>query len=202
MGILSNEISGLIKSMKGLDLTKQNIFQWFKKTSDSIGDKSIVKTSGIFQPGKIYIFRYETPVTEGLESWDLNPVVLSLGTHDGKDIGINLNLMPQTIKVSLMDKIRTVYGNRIDAIIKAGGGNALSESSIPELNYNTVKGFLESSGFGGSIRTYHTNLRKNTRVVSYADWNKVALLDVVQIKGDTINKVHGKFIKSAKKKKE
>lgn len=200
MGDLLNEINGLINSMKGLDVTRQNTLTWYKKTLNSTADKSIVRTSGVFQPGKIYIFRYETPITEDIKMWDLNPVVLSLGRDDGKDIGINLNLIPYSTKVKLLDKIYTMYKSKIDDKIRIGGGNALSEGYIAELNYIALRHFIETSGMSGAIRTYYTNLRKNTAVISFSDWKRIALLDIVQIKGGTINKVYSQFRKAGKKK--
>ena len=203
MGKLSKEISALVTESRGLDIAKKESIEWYKKTASSSGDSSVENYNGPFKPGKIYIFRYENPKTKDtLEWWDRNPVVLSLGQHDGKDIGINLNLIPYARKIQLLDKIYDQYESRIDTMVKRGRGDASSEQGIPSFTYERVKPFLEKTGFGAAVRTYIIGLRKNSRVVSYFKWNRVALIDLNDIKGATINKAYskiGKYIKKHKK---
>lgn len=202
MGKLSQEIKSLVIESRGLDIAKNDSIKWYKTTANSAKDTSVKTNNGPFKPGKIYIFRYENPKTkDSLEWWDRNPVVLSLGQHDGKDIGINLNLIPYARKIQLLDKIYDQYDTRIDTMIERGKGNANAETGIPSLTYERIKPFLEKTGFAAAVRTYFIGLRKNTHVVSYSKWNRVALIDLHDIKGATINKAYSKISKYIKKNK-
>ncbi len=203
MGKLSQEINSLIKESRGLDIAKKESNKWYKNTASSTGDSSVESSAAPFRPGKIYIFRYDNPKTKKtLEWWDRNPVVLSLGQHSGKDIGINLNLIPHARKLQLLDKIYEQYLPKIERMIVSGKGDATSESGIIELNYDKIKPFLEKTGFASAVRTYVTGIRRNTQVVSYSKWNRVALIDLADIKGISINKVYsriGKYINNKQK---
>lgn len=201
MGKLSSEIKALITESRGLDIAKKESNRWYEKAATSSGDSSVESSSAPFRPGKIYIFRYENPKTKAtLKWWDRNPVVLSLGQHDGKDIGINLNLIPYARKLQLLDKIYEQYLPMIESMIERGEGDASSESGIPALRYEMIKPFLDKTGFGAAVRMYITGLRKNTNVVSYSKWNKVALIDLNDISGATINQAYAKIGKYIKKK--
>lgn len=199
MGKLADEIRVLVKGYKSLDLAKQDTEKWFRKALSSASDKSVNRTSEAFKPGKIYVFRYEDTITEN-EWWDLHPVVLSLGRKDGKDIGINLNLIPHANKQQLLDKIYTFYKTKIDDKIEKAHGNSISESFIASFNYDAMKPFLEKTGFAAAVRTYATGNRKNSAVISYSEWRKVALLDLAQIKGASINVAYKKYRKYIKNK--
>jgi hypothetical protein len=204
VGKLSQDINALIRESRGLDVAKNSANSWFDKTSQSTGDKSVESTSAIFRAGKIYIFRYESPKTEDkLEWWDRNPVVLSLGHQGGKDIGINLNLIPYARKLQLLDKIYEQYLPKIERMIARGKGDASSEDGIADLTYDKLKPFLEKTGFGAAVRMYITGLRTNSKVISYSKWKNLALIDLNDISGADINKAYsniGKYIKKKKNK--
>lgn len=202
MGILKQQIDSLIKECRGLDIAKKDSFNWYKKVAMSNGDTSVTTVSGPFVPGKIYIFRYENPVTiHKLKWWDKNPLVLSLGRIDGKDIGINLNLLPYKFKIYLLDSIYEHYSSKIESNIKRGKGDAAIEPNLPQFNYDKIKFFLKKNGFNFAIRCYITSLRKNTRVISFSKWNKVALIDINNFSNIDVNKVYSEFYKYIKNKK-
>ncbi len=202
MGKLSQDISALIRESRGLDVAKNSANSWFKNTSSSNGDKSIESTSGPFRSGKIYVFRYESPKTmDKLEWWDRNPIVLSLGTHDGKDIGINLNLIPYARKLQLLDKIYEQYLPKIERMIERGKGDASTEDGLADFTYDKLKPFLEKTGFGAAVRIYITGLRVNTKVISFSKWKNLALLDLNDIAGGDINQAYSQIGKYIKKKK-
>lgn len=201
MGKLSQDINALIRESRGLDVAKNSVNSWFKNTSQSTGDKSVESTSSIFRAGKIYIFRYENPKTgDKLEWWDRNPVVLSLGHKDGKDIGINLNLLPYSRKIQLLDKIYEQYLPKIERMIERGKGDATTEDGIADLTYEKLKPFLEKTGFGAAVRMYITGLRTNSKVISFTKWKNLALIDLNDIARGDINMAYSKLSKYIKKK--
>lgn len=202
MAKLSDEVKNFVKNARGLDNARSAADEWFKTVGKSSGDKSIQSYGGPFQPGKIYIFRYENPVTkERLKQWDANPVVLSLGTVDGVDVGVNLNYLPQNVKLRVLDNIYKNFESKIDEQIAKAPGEAKKQKAILSFDANTIQSFLDKAGLGYAIKRYVTNLRKSTKVVSAEGWKYVPLLNLVQIKKTDIRKVQSGYSKYINKKK-
>jgi hypothetical protein len=202
MAKLSDEVKNFVKNARGLDNARSAADEWFKTVGKSSGDKSIQSYGGPFQPGKIYIFRYENPVTkERLKQWDANPVVLSLGTVDGVDVGVNLNYLPQNVKLRVLDNIYKNFESKIDEQVAKAPGEAKKQKAILSFDANTIQSFLDKAGLGYAIKRYVTNLRKSTKVVSAEGWKYVPLLNLVQIKKTDIRKVQSGYSKYINKKK-
>lgn len=202
MAKFAEEVRNFVKNSRGLDNARTAADQWFRTVGKSNGDKSIQSYSGPFQPGKIYIFRYEHPVTEDrLEQWDANPVVLSLGRVDGNDVGINLNYLPEKVKLNVIDKIYKNYNSKIEEQIAKKPGQAKAQKPILSFNEDTIIKFLNDAGLGYAIKRYVTNLRKKTKVVSAEGWKYIPLLNLVQFKKTDIRKVQSGYSKYINKKK-
>jgi len=202
MGTLSTEIKNFVQNARGLDNARSAADQWFRSKGKSQKDTSIRVYGGPFQPGKIYIFRYEKPVTiDRLKQWDANPVVLSLGIADGVDVGINLNYLPYKAKLAVLDKIYTNFGEKIVEKENKSPGNVKNQPPIISFNAETIKRFLSSAGLDYAIKRYVTNLRKNTRVVDAEGWKYIPLLNLAQIKKTDIRKVEAGYNKYINKKK-
>jgi hypothetical protein len=184
---LKSKISGYIKNLKGLNQARKSTEKWIRDAKDSTGDKSIIKTNELFKPGKIYIFRYEEPINKE-RMWDLNPTVLSLGRVDGLDIGINLNYLNYNQRVALLDSVYNQYINIIEDTIEKSGTNAKNQRSIPSMNYDNIKRFLEKSVYHKACRRYKHNKRKNTIVVGYNHWDKIAVINTSNFVNGDINK--------------
>jgi hypothetical protein len=102
MGQVLKDIRALSKEAGGKRRAASDAEEWFQSTSKSIRVKSVARSMRRFEPGKIYVFRYENPVSAFW--WDSNPVVLALDPSDsGNDMGINLNMLPVPIKEQLLD---------------------------------------------------------------------------------------------------
>ena len=202
MATLSDEVKNFIKNTRGLDNAKTAATQWYRTVGKSQGDTSIQAYAGPFQPGKIYIFRYQNPVTkERLKEWDANPVVLSLGRVDGNDVGVNLNYLPQPIKLKILDRIYKSFGPKIQEQEAKKPGQAKAQKAILSFDSNTILKFLASAGLEYAIKRYVTNLRVKTVVVDASGWKYVPLLDLVQIKKTDIRKVQSGYSKYINKKK-
>ena len=78
MGQVLREIRELSKAAGGKTRAKSNAEDWFQSTSKAVREKAVSRSATRFQPGKIYVFRYENPVAAFW--WDSNPVVLALDT--------------------------------------------------------------------------------------------------------------------------
>jgi hypothetical protein len=204
MSSLSEEVKNFIQNARGLDNAKVAANEWFKTIGKSNGDTSIQSYAGPFQPGKIYVFRYEHPVTQDrLQYWDANPVVLSLGRVDGVDVGINLNYLPQKAKLQLLDRIYKSFGSRIEEAEAKKPGVAKQQKSILSLNQATLERFVGKMGINYAIKRYVTNLRKNSKVVSAEGWKYLPLLDLAQFKPENnvvkVQTGYGKYINKKKK---
>lgn len=204
MNTLSTEVKNFIQNARGLDNAKVAATEWFKTVGKSNGDKSIQSYSGPFKPGKIYVFRYEHPVTEEkLEVWDANPVVLSIGRVDGLDVGINLNYLPQRARLALLNKIYNSYGPKIEAAEAKNPGVAKEQKPILSMNQVELERFVGNLGINYAIKRYVTNLRKSSKVVSAEGWKYISVLDLAQFKpGNNVRKVqsgYGKYINKKKK---
>jgi hypothetical protein len=187
MVTLKSQISQYVKNLKGLNQAKNSTEAWLRDVKNSTGDNSIAKTNELFKPGKIYIFRYENPINKE-RMWDLNPTVLSLGRVDGLDIGINLNYLNYNQRVTLLDTVYNQYSNIIEDSIKNSGTNAKNQKSIPSMNYENIKKFLEKSTYQKACRRYMHSKRKNTIVVGYNHWDKIAVIDTSNFVNGDINK--------------
>ena len=185
------EVSELISKMRGKSIAVKDTKNWFKNTRNSSGDTSVRRDSGVFKPGKIYVFRYESPVRDN-KMWDRNPVVLSLGRVDGMDVGINLNYLPYAKRLDLLDRVYEQFRNVIERSIKNSGSDALSQNGIKSMQYENVQRFLKDSGYMKAFRRYHTNKRKKSTIIGYTEWNRAALLDIVDMAGGDVNKAYAK----------
>jgi len=185
------EVSALISKSKGKAIAVADTKRWFKKTRESAGDTSVRRDNGVFKPGKIYVFRYETPVNKG-KMWDRNPVVLSLGRVDGLDVGINLNYLPYAKRLDLLDRVYEQFKGRIESSVSKAGSDALSQNQITSMQYENIHRFLEKSGYMKAFRRYHTGKRKKSTLIGFTKWNRAVLLDIVDMAGGDVNKAYAK----------
>lgn len=169
---------------------------WFIDTYRNKRDKNVIPSTERFKPGKIYVFNYFEPKTKDrLPWWDMNPVVLSLGYDDKTrcDIGINLNLMPRNFRIFLLNKVWDVYNRQILNEIEGKFGtpeDAKYQRALKSFNYEEAKRFLKKYGFGFAIRRYKQNLRTKPSIVSYENWHRIAVTNLVEINGGNITQIY------------
>lgn len=186
MGKLKDEVNNIIKNSRGLNNAQSNAHNWLKTS------KSVYNTNEIFKPGKIYIFRYENPLDKS-KLWDMNPTVLSLGRTEGIDIGINLNFLNYTQRLFLLDKIYEQYFEHIQRSIKWSRGIPLKQAPILQLNYDNIKTQLSKTNYIKACRKYITSKRKNTKIISYNDWPRVAIINTASFNPNDPGKAYSKI---------
>lgn len=194
MGTIKKEIKDLIKTHGSKANARKESEEWYKKSLAGFRNKEVVKRPGQFLPGKIYVFRYDTPVTPDLEWWDRNPIVLALDPYKGNDVGINLNLLPVNVKETLLDDIHTTLMGQIKTRTSRAPKNAGAQSSL-RFTYKGAKAYLDKYGFGFAVRQYIPNLKAKQSVVSYENWAKIALCDFIQLEGSSVRRVRHMFRK-------
>ncbi len=104
MGYIKSQIKKLEKA-GGRAKAIQNAEKWFEESLKSRKKKDVASTRTRFDAGKIYVFRYDSPITENLPWWDRNPVVLAIEQRGLTDLGVNLNLLPTVFKETLLDSL-------------------------------------------------------------------------------------------------
>ena len=201
MGKVKNDIKDLSKKAGSKSKARTQAEEWFTKSAKNIREHSVAKVSTPFQPGKIYVFRYQKPKhIDKLEWWDMNPVVLALDPTENKnDLGINLNLLPVPVKEDLLDfvydRMKAELENQMKGKTK---DNAKTQAQI-SLTYDGAKRFLTQYGFDFAIRQYIPNLKSDQKVVSYESWAKIVLCDFIELNGSSINKIKQAFRNHLKK---
>jgi hypothetical protein len=190
MGKVKTEVQALVTKLKSKNAAVADTKRWFTSARNSSGDSSVRRDNGVFKPGKIYVFRYEKPIKDKM--WDRNPVVLSLGRVGGYDVGINLNHLDYNKRLDLLDRVYSQFEKSIERSIKTSGGDALSQNIITSMQYENIQRFIESSGYLKAFRRYITNKRTHSTIVGYTQWNRIALLDIIDIQGGDVNKAYDK----------
>jgi len=195
MGYIKDQIKEMFKDNGGYAKAKSVATNWFKTSLEAREAMEAKPTRKRFEPGKIYVFKYEHPITEERMKWfDKAPVVLALDTHDHTDIGINLNLLPAKFRQEMLDALYTRLQGKIKANEKGARANdARKQSPLLDLKYENAKMFLDRYGFGFAIRRYLPNLKKNQAVVSYESWPKIAICEFAKIHNATVTQIRNEF---------
>lgn len=182
MRTVTQEIDILIGEFGSRAKAKKKAMEWYEKALKSFKNKAVVKKGERFLPGKIYVFRYDTPVTENLQWWDRNPVVLALDSQNKNDLGINLNLIPEEVKETILNELHIKLNGQIKTETTRAGQNASAQGQL-NLTYDGAKRFLDQYGLGFAIRQYKPELKGKQAIVSYENWSAIVLCDFAQLEG-------------------
>jgi len=198
MGQVKTDIRTLSREAGGKRRAAANAEEWFTTTSKSVREKAVSRSARRFEPGKIYVFRYENPVSAFW--WDSNPVVLALNTADsGNDMGINLNMLPVPLKEDLLDFVYEQYQQYISGQTRgAKKENARAQAPL-SLSYEGAKQFLKRYGFDFAIRQYKASRKSQQQVVSYEHWARIALCDFIELNNSSIGQIRALFAKHLRK---
>jgi hypothetical protein len=196
MGYIKEQIKAMSKEYGSTAKAKSASTKWFSESMAAKDALNAKPTRKRFEAGKIYVFKYENPITEEKLPWfDRAPVVLALDTIDHTDVGINLNLLPSPFRQQLLDALYTKLKGKIETQLKGvKKDDARKQAGIKEFTYESAKIFLDRYGFGFAVRRYLPNLKKGQAVVSYESWPKIALAEFAKIKGATVTQIRKEFI--------
>lgn len=194
MGNIKKDIASLIKTHGSKANAKKESELWYTKSLMAFRNKSVAKKPGMFTPGKIYVFRYDDPITPDLEWWDRNPIVLALDPYKGNDVGINLNLLPANVKETLLDDIHTTLMGQIKTNTGRAPENAAAQPGL-RFTYKGAKQYLDRYGFGFAVRQYIPSRKTRQAVIAYEHWSKIALCDFIELEGISINRLRAMFRK-------
>ena len=198
MGEIRKQIRGLSKAAGGKIRARGEAEEWFETSKKAIREKAVSRSAGPFEPGKIYVFRYENPVSAFW--WDSNPVVLALNKADsGNDMGINLNMLPVPVKEDLLDFIYEQYQGYIKGQTRGGKmENARAQAPL-SFSYQGASRFLKRYGFDFAIRQYSTSRKTRQVVVSYENWARIVLCDFLELNNSSVGQIRAAFRKHLNK---
>lgn len=194
MGYIKQRIAELSKEFGGKIKASDACMDWFNKTVESRAVNEAKSTRARFQPGKIYVFKYDPKYKGELPWFDKNPVVLAIEQVNNNDLGINLNLLPVPFKEKLLDELFTKM--RIGSVKKET--NVLKEKPL-RITYEGIKVYLEKHGYDFALRQYIPSRKKDQAVVSYSKWPEIALCDFMNFKKTNVMKVRQLFREYLKK---
>jgi hypothetical protein len=185
------DITELIKESGGRTRAKRAAESWYENGKKTAAEKSVQTTGGRFQPGKVYVFRYNPKYANELLWYDANPVVLALDPDGNNDVGINLNLLPSDVKERLLDRIYDAYESEIKRESVGGKKNDARRQNQLSIRWEEAKDFLAIYKF--AIRQYIPGRKIGQAVVSYENWAKIVLCDFADLNGTTYVQLVNEF---------
>jgi len=203
MGYIKQRIAELSKEFGGKVKASIACMEWFEAGVKSKTTNEAKMTRTRFQPGKIYVFKYDPKYKEQLPWFDQNPVVFAIEQVNNNDLGINLNLLPVPYKEKLLDELFTKMNIKVDkketdiiseilGLENSSGVDALKEKPL-RITYEGIKAYLEKDGYEFALRQYIPSRKKDQAVVSYSKWPEIALCDFFHFKNTNIMAVRLMF---------
>lgn len=197
--------NGVIKEHGGIIRAKKKTKDWLKSELKTVNlSMDIKKYKNRMEAGKIYTFDYDPKLKGILSFYDKHPIVLSLGPsrqYPNLDLGINLNFLPPKYKLYLLSKIWSAYQTKIERTFKQNqktidaGKTPTPVKEIPlKFWYEAAKKFVPKQ-LGFALRSYYVDRRSNSILFSYNKWPEVALLELDDMEGITLQQAYRMYNK-------
>lgn len=174
------------------DASPKAIYAWLlKKMKDPKATDVMTYKSGAFEPGKIYIFKYDPLYKDRYSYWDEHPIILALGKMPAKqgfmNVGINLSWYPPSARVYMIESIMKIYKGHMEQQKKKYKGDAKRQAGVP-IDLMALKTALDQFGFSFAIRNYlPSQVKSPSYCISFEHWKKMTKLSIPatfpQIKG-------------------
>jgi hypothetical protein len=205
--LLSTELGGKedeeAKDEISDNASAKDIYAWLlKKMKDPKAKDVLTVTSAVFDPGKIYIFKYDPLYKDSYSFWDEHPIIVSLGRMPAKqgfmNVGVNLSWYPPAARVYMLDSIMKIYKGHIEEQKKKFKGDAKRQKGVP-IDLLALKSALDQAGFSFAIRNYlPSQIKSPSYCISFEHWKKMSKLDIPatfpQLKGNVgIFKIYKDF---------
>ena len=178
------QISGLSS------LAEESYLFWFK---NYVNQNSDFNPSN-FMTGKIYSFEYNDQIEKGKKFINKRPVVFFTGffTKDDKKFfnGIDLILVPPTIRLALLTRIQSVYSNQIEDNIK----RSKDEQIQLKTNYEIIDTILRGVPFKNAYRFWDLKKVRDVMEITYEEWTRIVYLHTRSIEGTPIEEIYKKNI--------
>lgn len=124
-------------------------------------------------PGCFYMFNHSLKMDPmELQSKDLNyidtqPIILSLGgDKNKKEIGLNLNIIPSKIKLTIIERLWKTY----NSIIEQNAGQSFGKwKKISDLNINKIESISGGLNLDFAINKFKPSNIKKLKLIDYND---------------------------------
>lgn len=184
------------------DIKKYIIDKYFNVFNNKLPQNSLelkyLISSYKFIPGRIYTFSYLKK-----DTIDNKPIFLSLygksyTPNDYKEVGINLNLMPNKIRALLLKIIIKEYYTSIINTIKNQNNNIIIQNSLPLFNRTDRDDlFINKYNIPYNKAIIHCNYslidKKSIRIIDYQDWKYLLHYEHINY-NNIIDQIHKTFL--------
>ncbi|MCK9575598.1 MAG: hypothetical protein WC979_01175 [Candidatus Pacearchaeota archaeon] len=161
-------------------------------------------SSNFFIPGKIYTFQYTPLYKDRLDYYDTRPIILchdvyrAKGTGNDIVVGVNLNFLPEKVKVGTLQLFYEKFSADINAGEKAANTKSifLATKLITALRnwLETIKIFEHANiHYGFAYRQYIRSRIKLSSLVEYDDWNDIPFIKAQDIMGKDLNEIYNEY---------
>lgn len=166
--IHSNEI-GSSRSRKDRERKAINWLKTFVR-----GNPKAQIKGQFLEPSMLYMFNYDDPKFKDdltvLPYFDTQPLVLIMGVIETKlgkrEIGINMHLLPEQIRKTVLYKIYTVYRIEYDKALKSGG------DTMFRMSWKTIYNLNKALGVGFAVRMYIPVRKTNVIKFPLNEWER------------------------------
>jgi hypothetical protein len=172
------------------------------------GNKISNTEKGFFIPGRIYTFQYDPLYKDSLSYYDKRPIImvhevyLHPTTKNELIVGINLNFLPETVRVTVLeyyyDKFKEDIAKSEDAFW-SGEFIAASRKVMQFFkDWLTQLKIFETKGlsFSFAYRQYIKKNMKNATLIEYDDWHMIPFIQPKDIMGKGLGEIYNEYDKS------
>jgi len=172
-------------------------------------EEAIIKL-GKFIPGKIYILDYDPLYKNVLDFYDRKPIIIcnkTFHTKTGNLIlqGINLNFLPEPVRVQTLDSFYEAFENDIQKSYEMGmmGKVNLNISKIVSFfnEWVQVMGLFKKAGgvdYSYAYRNYIIPRIAKVRYIEYQHWEWLPFLRTEDIIGLSVSQIYKQYYNSLK----
>ena len=160
----------------------QGARDWFRETASGkrvtasqLDELNAKRASGLFQPGSMFLFKYDAKYKDVLPYWDAMPLVFPIKAAPGGFYGLNVHYLQPQLRAKLMDGLYENTNNtRFDESTRVNVAAAfLDAASKTELMQPCLKRYLTSHVYGGF--TYiHPSEWDIALFLPLADWQNAS----------------------------
>ncbi len=177
-------------------LTKQTDISFLEKYG-SKGRGGEIRYNGIFVPGIIYFFNYNTDVkiNEKIKFINRNPLVLYISSEKiGQDVilkTIDLTITPPEQRLQILQN----FWDKFSDIIESNRKRA-SKGEMPEdirLTSKDLSRLFKNTGYNFSFTGFKLNFVEGVKPVDYDDWHKLPYLKYSLIQGISVNEIYNDY---------
>jgi hypothetical protein len=156
-----------------------------------------INFNGVFIPGNIYFFSYNTDskIDEKTKFINRNPLVLYISSERvGNDVilkTIDLTITPPEQRLQILQSFWDKFSSVIESNQKR-----ISRGEFPEeirLTSKDLPRLFEGTGYNFSFRGFKLKFTEGVKPVDYGDWHKLPYLKYTLIQGISINEIYNDY---------